>query len=339
MIGLVLLRLAIGWHFAYQGLVKLEDPQFSSAAFLSQAKGPLGDVYRWLLGDWDGHVKLAKENRGELVKRFDKYLKDFNDRYKLGPEQMATAEQLAAARQAQTQLFLDENEKEIDTYLHDLDRLAAGKESPSGAFQVAQKKDVAQKEAAPVRDPNPPLPKPSMTWSYPPFQQKRVWDEQTKRQAQLKGWSKELDGYFASFQQDLETLLDDDQRSRAANGHQVLSGPTSQIDQVDKIVSYGVTAIGVCLLAGLFTRLASFAGALFLLSIVLAQPDWPGLYPSPHPSVGHSLFVNKEFVMMMALFALATTRVGRWGGLDFFVHYCFVRPLFGRKEVAASRRG
>jgi hypothetical protein len=65
---------------------------------------------------------------------------------------------------------------------------------------------------------------------------------------------------------------------------------------------------------------------------VLAQPDWPGLFPVPHPAVGHSLFVNKEFVEMMALFALATTRVGRWGGLDFFIHYLFVRPLFGKRE-------
>ncbi len=335
-IGLVLLRLTIGWHFAYQGLVKLEDPQFSSAPFLSQAKGPLGDIYRSLLGDWDGRLKLAKEHRGEFLKRFDNYLKDFNERYKLGPEQMATAQQLAAARKRQTEIFLDENEKEFDTYLHDLDRLAAAKQTPSGAFQAAPK-EAAPKEAAPVGDASPP--KPSMTWSYPPFQQKRVWDKQAELQGQLKGWLKELDAHFASFQQDLETLLDDDQRVRAANAKEVHSEPGSQIDQVDRIVSYGVTAIGVCLLAGLFTRLASLAGALFLLSIVLAQPDWPGLYPSPHPSVGHSLFVNKEFVMMMALFALATTRVGRWGGLDFFIHYCFVRPLFGRKEVPTTRRG
>ena len=75
------------------------------------------------------------------------------------------------------------------------------------------------------------------------------------------------------------------------------------------------------------------AGALFLLQVVLAQPDWPGLYPPPHPSAGRSLIVNKEFVEMMALFALALTPVGRWGGLDFFVHHLVVRPLFGKKEA------
>ncbi|HWB14307.1 MAG TPA: hypothetical protein VG826_34085 [Pirellulales bacterium] len=336
MIALVLLRLTIGWHFCYQGLVKLEDPQFSSAAFLSQAKGPLGDIYRSLLGDWDGRIKLAQQNRGELLKRFDDYLQDFDKNYRLGPEQMAAAKQMAAARKEQTEAFLEENEKDIDTYLHDLDRLAAAKDSPAGAFQVAPGQPPAPAAPDGAR---PPLPEPSKTWSFPPFQQKRVWDKQTELQSQLKGWLRELNGYFAAFQQDLENLLDDDQRIRGGNTKEQLSGPLSQIDQVDYLVSYGVTAIGVCLLAGLFTRLASFTGASFLLSIVLAQPDWPGLYPSPHPSVGHSLFVNKEFVMMMAMFALATTRVGRWGGLDFFIHYCFIRPLFGRKETVKNGRG
>ena len=328
--------MTIGWHFCYQGLVKLEDPQFSSAPFLSQAKGPLGDMYRSLLGDWDGRVKLSKEKRPELLKRFDDYLQKFKDVYKLGPEQAATAQQMAAVRKEQTRAFLEDNEKDLDTYLHDLDRLAAAKDSPAGSFQPAPK-PAAPQPAAPQAE--APLADPSMTWSFPPFQQKRIWDKQTELQGQLKGWVKEVDGYFAAFQQDLENLLDDDQRTRATNAQQVLSGPPARVDQVDEVVSYGVTAIGVCLLVGLFTRLASFAGALFLLSIVLAQPDWPGLYPSPHPSVGHSMFVNKEFIEMMAMFTLATTRVGRWGGLDFFIHYCLIRPLFGRKETVKTGRG
>ena len=319
----MLLRLTIGWHFCYQGIVKLEDPQFSSAPFLSQAKGPLGDVYRSLLDDWDGHQRLAKDNRPQLVKQFDDYLLKFKETYKPGPDQVAAAEQMLAARKAQAETFLKENEEDFDTYLHELDRLAAAKESPAPAAHAAAPRPPEKVEGK--------LPQPSQVWSFPPYQQKRVWDKQTELQGQLKSWLKEIDGYFAAFQQDLDDLLDDDQRARVG-GRETLAGPETKIERVDKVVSYGVTAIGVCLLAGLFTRLASFTGALFLLSIVLAQPDWPGLYPSPHPSVGHALFVNKEFVEMMAMFALATTRVGRWGGLDFFIHYWFVRPLFGRKE-------
>lgn len=324
----MLLRLTIGWHFCYQGLVKLEDPQFSSAPFLSQAKGPLGDVYRSLLDDWDGRRRLSKENRPQLLARFDDYLAKYKEHYQPSAEQIAAAEQMAAARKAQTELFLSDNADDLDTYLHELDRLAAAKESPAPqANAAAAPAEAEHKNPVPL----------NKAWSFPPYQQKRVWDKQTELQGQLKGWVKEVDGYFAEFQQDLDGLLKDDQRERGGDRREI-AGPPSKIEQVDKVVSYGVTAIGVCLLAGLFTRLASFSGALFLLSIVLAQPDWPGLYPAPHPAVGHSLFINKECVEMMALFALATTHVGRWGGLDFFIHYCFVRPLFGGRDADPAKR-
>jgi uncharacterized membrane protein YphA (DoxX/SURF4 family) len=32
--------------------------------------------------------------------------------------------------------------------------------------------------------------------------------------------------------------------------------------------------VGICLLAGFFTRLAAVAGALFLLSVIASQPPW-----------------------------------------------------------------
>ena len=44
-VSLVLLRLAIGWHFFQEGTNKLNDPTWSSAGFLLQAKGPLADFY------------------------------------------------------------------------------------------------------------------------------------------------------------------------------------------------------------------------------------------------------------------------------------------------------
>jgi uncharacterized membrane protein YphA (DoxX/SURF4 family) len=287
-------------------------------------------MYRSLLDDWDGRRRLNKENREQLLTRFDDYLAKFKEHYQPSQEQAAAAEQMAAARKAQTELFLKDNADDLDTYLHELDRLAAAKESPAPANHAAPPPPPEQNKPVSLNDLN-------KTWSFPPFQQKRVWDKQTELQGQLKGWMKEVDGYFAEFQQDLRGLLNEEQRARGGDRKRLV-GPPTTVEQVDRMVSYGVTAIGVCLLAGLFTRLASLSGALFLLSIVLAQPDWPGLYPAPHPSVGHSLFVNKEFVEMMALFALATTHVGRWGGLDFFIHYCFVRPIFGGRDAAPAKR-
>ena len=57
-IGLVLLRTLIGWHFLYEGLVKLVWPawtragvpmgRFSSAGYLRSSTGPFADVFRAL---------------------------------------------------------------------------------------------------------------------------------------------------------------------------------------------------------------------------------------------------------------------------------------------------
>jgi thiosulfate dehydrogenase [quinone] large subunit len=56
--ALVLLRTAIGWHFAYEGYIKLLDPAwsragaplapFSSVGYLQAAGGPFGELFRWL---------------------------------------------------------------------------------------------------------------------------------------------------------------------------------------------------------------------------------------------------------------------------------------------------
>jgi hypothetical protein len=44
------------------------------------------------------------------------------------------------------------------------------------------------------------------------------------------------------------------------------------------------------------------------------------------------LFVTKEFIEMMCCLVLATTPVGRWGGLDFFIHNLLVRPFLVKKD-------
>ena len=295
---LVLLRLTIGWHFLYQGLAKYEDPGFSSVGFLGQAKGPLGDKYReLLLDDGDGRKALdpAPESRKRFADRIDGYLTRFEQFYKPGKEQLEAAKQAAERWKSQIETYLDENAEDIKKYLHDLTRLDEAKKSPSRNT---------------------------------PFEQKRIWDKQVELQAQAKAWLAALDGKYRKFQQDLDDVLDEDQHARG-----LLPSPLTKLETIDLTVTYGVLAIGACLMAGLCTRLASFGGALFLLSIVLAQPDWPGLYPAPHPAVGRSLVVNKEFVEMMAMFFLATTHVGRWGGLDFLIHHLIVRPLVGRRET------
>jgi uncharacterized membrane protein YphA (DoxX/SURF4 family) len=313
-VALVLLRITIGWHFLFQGLAKLEDPEFSSAGFLSQCKGPLGDYFRNLMPDPMGAERLKAENQPQFAARIDDYLARFKTKYKPSLEQLAGADQLAGACKVQIEQWLAENREAIVDYLHELDRLDASKASkpfptmPEGVKSADDRVVVA----------------PSV-----PSQQRRIWEKQSELQGQANRWFAELERIERDFQRLLDSLLEADQRAQGRLDH-----PLTEIEQIDRVVSYGVTAIGLCLMVGLLTRFSCFAGGLFLLSIVLAQPDWPGLYPPPHPSVGRALVVNKEFVEMMALFALGTTHVGRWGGLDFIMHYWILRPLFGRRETS-----
>ena len=47
-ITMTLLRVAIGWHFLYEGLTKLFNPQWSAAGYLQSATGPLAGLYHAL---------------------------------------------------------------------------------------------------------------------------------------------------------------------------------------------------------------------------------------------------------------------------------------------------
>jgi len=45
-IFLSILRIAIGWHFLYEGLTKLFDPSWTAAGFLQSASGPLAGIFQ-----------------------------------------------------------------------------------------------------------------------------------------------------------------------------------------------------------------------------------------------------------------------------------------------------
>ena len=48
LVALTLLRVAIGWHFLYEGMTKLSAPSWSAASYLKQARGPLAALFRSL---------------------------------------------------------------------------------------------------------------------------------------------------------------------------------------------------------------------------------------------------------------------------------------------------
>ena len=46
--SLLFLRILIGWHFLYEGLSKLLDPQWSAAGFLASSQWILSDLFHWM---------------------------------------------------------------------------------------------------------------------------------------------------------------------------------------------------------------------------------------------------------------------------------------------------
>src|SRR5438445_586327 len=48
---LVLLRLAIGWHFLFEGIDKINNPTWSSAGYLRESSGPVAGQFADLAGD------------------------------------------------------------------------------------------------------------------------------------------------------------------------------------------------------------------------------------------------------------------------------------------------
>ena len=80
-------------------------------------------------------------------------------------------------------------------------------------------------------------------------------------------------------------------------------------------------------LRDMLTRFQEAASALPDGMVILTQPSWPTIYPPAPEVVGHALLIDKNFIEMIALLVIATTAVGRWGGLDYFTESYVIRLL------------
>jgi thiosulfate dehydrogenase [quinone] large subunit len=98
-----------------------------------------------------------------------------------------------------------------------------------------------------------------------------------------------------------------------------LAGQPNLLANADLITMWGLTLVGVLLILGLFTRLASLGGIGFLLLFYLCNPPFVGYFYSI-PSEGSYLVVNKNLVELCALVVIFLTGSGRFAGLDRIVH-------------------
>ncbi len=109
-----------------------------------------------------------------------------------------------------------------------------------------------------------------------------------------------------------------------------LAGEPNLLANADLITMWGLTLVGILLILGLFTRLASLGGIGFIVLFYLCNPPFVGYFYSI-PTEGSYLIVNKNLVELCALVVVLVTGSGRFAGLDRIVH-----GLFGRRRVATA---
>lgn len=300
---LVLLRMVIGLHFFAEGMDHIADRTWSSEGFLRQAKGPLGPLYQAVVPEFHRFDDIMHGDRSEEANA------ELTDEQRakrpgtvLGETWQKEIEQAWAGYRDQfvANYHLDEKQKkQVDEVLERRkSQLAEWIAGNAAAFNDHVNEWRRMREAQARRGSEAV-----------PFMKKRVADQIAALRQEAGPWPAQARKIERSYRTELDTLLTDEQRQLGQ-----LDAPKSALEKIDAGMKYGITAIGACLLLGLLTRTAAVAGSLFLLSVVASQPFWvTGAQPTYY-----------QTVELVALAALAMTHVGRWVGLDFFVHHLIV---------------
>lgn len=346
MVAVVLLRLCVGWHFLSEGSKKVSYDKahntwsihVPTAAVMGQAKGPLaGFIQNQLPGghDWESLLAVPEEltpdsgqqlndwvaayvkrRQGELKKgehkpveipEFAPYakwatqiLKDWiaihtrlTNVLGLSEEQRAQAAVLFETRERHLADYLAEQSLDIQAYRHELWRLE-NTLSAKGAREI-------------------------------PFEQERVAEKMADVSGTPRKWVSGVKKLQAGYLDELRGILTDEQRDSKL-GEIVESALITPKEKNLKRVNLAVTiltiGVGICLLAGFCTRIASIAGAMFLLSIMVTQPPWV--------LGARTEFFYYQLVELAAFLFLAAIGAGRWAGLDSIIH-CLWSKCCGTK--------
>ena len=341
---LVLLRLALGWHFLYEGVWKVKHPdEFAMEAegFLTGARArPVRSSMPWCPTSTAAAAALGRtEGRGTGRRR------DEAGSRETGGE--------GGRRKRRCQGRCQGEEE---------GRPAARCGKPRANASLAEPAAIASSPGIPISKTRPTRcavrswrprastwpttgPRSGRTWPpwtvsrkanapAPAFQEHRDWDSMRKLRSEAKVWLTELDAREKLYKEALGALAEQkegDLKEPLVPGWNPFRW--TRLEQIRFAITWGLTAIGLCLISGFCTRLSALGGAVFMFMVVLSQPSYPGVIPADPPQLGHALLINKDFIEMLALFLLATTGVGRWGGLDYFVH-----KIFGPCAVARGTR-
>jgi uncharacterized membrane protein YphA (DoxX/SURF4 family) len=359
---LVLLRLAVGWHFFYEGMLKVRSTwigptatnrPFSSAGYFREAPGPLGKGWRWVMGDPDrnalAHLEVTpladsadpatdrpqQRMPPALEKEWDDYLKRFTEKYILDDIQAAQAQAKLDQAKAKLVDWLtyvppasdDEQQKDPKYPLFTTEQKHAyASGEVKRRMSMAERLDEYRGKLAQLHDAYEKL------WA---MSKDVEGSKLTSAKAEIAGLRgsmlRDLDEQTDEMKASLDSVLTPKQKALgsvpAPEGNQILYW-------VDLLTRWGLLAIGGCLLIGFFTRLSAWLGAGFLLMTILAMPSVPWL-PAAPINEGSYLIVNKNVVEMLALCVLATTFTGRWFGVDGILYHGW-RWIAGKPVVSSQ---
>ena len=98
-----------------------------------------------------------------------------------------------------------------------------------------------------------------------------------------------------------------------------IAGNPTVLSIVNFLNIWGLILVGLGLILGCFSRIASIAGMGLIILYYLCNPPLVGLYYSI-PAEGNYLIVNKNIVEMAALLVLLLFPTGKILGLDHIIH-------------------
>ncbi|MFO1019772.1 MAG: DoxX family protein [Planctomycetales bacterium] len=295
---LVVVRLAIGWQLLYEGLWKINSlptaKPWTAEGYLKNSAGPFRDTFRGMLDDPDD---LEKLDYAKVTAKWDRWVDLFIRTY---PDLDEDAKKRLGTIVAKKKVELEADLVKNATWVGDPSKKIVGEIE---IYKAMLKKYEERLKDAKLEYQREHLEK---TWA----------DIQAKRKMLVEPAEKMTKEIEAQAQK----LLTVDQLRRGK-----LPQLPKKVDEIDQRSMWGLTVVGALLILGLFTRLASLAGAALITLFYLAMPPWPGVPDPPGPE--HSFIVNKNLIEVLMLLAFACMPTGRWLGLDAWIR----RFLLGRK--------
>ncbi|MHB1561873.1 MAG: hypothetical protein ACYC61_30860, partial [Isosphaeraceae bacterium] len=305
---IILLRIAIGWHFLTEGSEKLRSTEhnktpFSAEGYLRNASGPFGHYFRDALPDADGRATL---DLSKLKASWRAEANRIAAHFHFTDEQKNVASKLVdeAERWADGWFADPENTEKRNKYFHQFDELEKAEANPAlMSFELERVWDARRDLDTDRRALVGPIHERGKELS------DAIARKATREQVAAAGspWISRI----RRTPLHNPTATVDEQAIESADA----SRPWTQLDWINFTTTFGLIAIGVCLILGFLTPLAALGGAAFLAMIYLSLPPWPGVPPNPRTE-GNYFIVSKNLIELIACLVIATTPTGHWIGLD-----------------------